>query len=95
LLSALLILGGLLLLLPSSSLVSQITSSGATSSGGFVVSRASATTSDTTGTVESMTGFGLIGVGLVLEVLSLFTDVGVAVPTGVVPPGEKTGAKEQ
>jgi hypothetical protein len=87
-LSSLLILGGLLLLLPSSPLVAHLTSStpsGSTTVGGFGVTRSSSATSDTTGTVESMLGFGLIGVGLVLEILSLFTDVGMAFPGEGVP----------
>ena len=49
---------------------------------------------DTTATVESMVGFGLIGVGLVLEMLSLFTDVGVAVPAAGTRQHENPGAKQ-
>ena len=99
-LSVLIIFGGLVLLLPSSSLVSQLTSStssGATTTAGFAVSRASSASAGTAGTVESMVGFGLIGVGLVLEVLSLFTDVGgVPVPpSGSLPAAEKEGANRQ
>jgi hypothetical protein len=91
-LSSLLILAGLVLLLPSSSLVAHLTSSTPSVSapaGGFGVARSSSATTDTTSTVESMVGFGLIGAGLVLEVLSLFTDVGVAVP------GEGAPMKEE
>lgn len=84
-LSVLLILGGLALLLPSSALYSLITN-GATSSGSTAVVRfgaaAASTTSDNTTTIESLLGFGLIGIGVVLELLSLFTDVGVALPSG-------------
>jgi hypothetical protein len=74
-LSALLIFGGLLLLLPSSPLYNFITTGSTTSAifSGF------GTTDDTT-TIESLLGFGLIGVGLVLEILSLFTDVGSGAP---------------
>jgi hypothetical protein len=82
-LSAVLISAGLIPLLPSSPLVSLISSGSTTSSssasqGGFgVVS----TTTDATGVTESLLGLGLIGMGLVLEVLSLFTQVGgVAMP---------------
>ena len=75
LLSALFILGGLLLLLPSSALYSIITT-GSTTSG--VLSSLGST--DNASTIESLVGFGLIGVGLVLEVFSLFTDVGSAQP---------------
>jgi hypothetical protein len=82
-LSFLLILGGLAILLPSSALYSLITT-GSTTSGSaavaaFGASRAS--TTDNTTTIESLLGFGLIGVGAVLELLSLFTDVGGAMPT--------------
>jgi hypothetical protein len=93
-LSVLLILGGLTLLLPSSSLVSQIasaTSSGSAPAGALAASRTSGT--DATTTIESMVGFGMIGVGLVLEVLSLFTEVGMAVPSGGSPSDEKAGAQ--
>ncbi len=75
LLSALLILGGLVLLLPSSPLYSILTTGSTTS--GLLNSLGS---TDNTSTVESLVGFGLIGVGLVLEVFSLFTDVGSAQP---------------
>jgi hypothetical protein len=101
-LSILLIFSGLVLLLPSSSLVSQLSTSSSasgsttTTAGGFAVSRSLGATAGTTttGTVESMLAFGLIGVGLVLEVLSLFTDVGgVPVPGGSSPSAaEKEGA---
>jgi len=75
-LSALLILGGLALLLPSSPLYSIITTGSTTAS---ILSTFGST--DNTSTIESIVGFGLIGVGLVLEVFSLFTDVGAAQPT--------------
>jgi hypothetical protein len=80
-LSAILTLTGLVLLLPSSPLVSLVTSGSTSSSGsgsqaGFGVSAGS--TADTTATIESLLGLGLIGVGLILEVLSLFTQVGTA-----------------
>jgi hypothetical protein len=74
-LSALLILAGLLLLLPSSDLYSILTT-GSTTSG--LLNSLSST--DDTSTIESMLGFGLIGVGLVLELFSLFTDVGSPAP---------------
>lgn len=93
-LSVLLILCGLVLLLPSSSLVSQLTSSGSTAVGGVGASRVATSLTDTTATVESMVGFGLIGVGLVLEMLSLFTDVGVAVPAAGTRQHENPGAKQ-
>ena len=73
------------MLLPSSALYGLITS-GSTSSGSTAVVRfgaaaASSTTNNTTA-IESLLGFGLVGVGVVLELLSLFTDVGAAVPSG-------------
>jgi len=84
-LSVLLILGGLALLLPSSALYSLITtgsaSSGSTAVVRFGAAAASSTTNNTTA-IESLLGFGLIGVGVVLELLSLFADVGAAVPSG-------------
>jgi hypothetical protein len=84
-LSVVLILGGLALLLPSSALYSLMTA-GSTSSGSTAVVRfgaaAASTISGNTTTIESLLGFGLIGVGAVLELLSLFTDVGVAMPSG-------------
>lgn len=89
--SALLILAGLLLLLPSSPLMSLLTSgstsSGSTTQGGFGISVSS--TTDNTTTIESLVGFGMIGVGLVLEFFSLFTDVG-----GTMVPGERPEAKQ-
>jgi len=98
-LSALIILGGIALLLPSSALYSLITSGSSTSA--TVRFGSSASTSTDTTTIESLIGFGLLGVGLVLEVLSLFTDVGGAVPDvgGAVPdaggsPVEKAGVKQ-
>lgn len=75
LLSALLTLAGLALLLPSSSLYSIITTGSTTSS----LLNSFGSTNDPS-TIESIVGFGLIGVGLVLEVFSLFTDVGAAAP---------------
>jgi hypothetical protein len=93
-LSVLLTVGGLALLLPSIPLVSLITtgsvSSGATTVAGF---GARASTTDNTATIESLLGFGLIGVGAVLEFLSLFTDVGGAVSSGTIAPAEKAEAK--
>jgi hypothetical protein len=90
-LSVLLILGGLALLLPSSALYNLITT-GSTSSGSTAVVRfgaaAASTTSDNTTTIESLLGFGLIGVGVVLELLSLFTDVGAALPSGTTAQAE-------
>jgi len=47
-----------------------------------------------TTTIEELLGFGVIGVGLVLEVLSLFTDVGGGIPTANFPPGEKAAVKQ-
>ncbi len=96
-LSILLVLGGLVLLLTSSSLYSQLTSStpsASTSAGGFSVTRASSAPTDTTGAIESMLGLGLIGAGLVLETLSLFTDVGAVAPGGGMPAAEKQEAKQ-
>lgn len=99
--SILLTLGGLALLLPSSQLVSLITSSSATTTatsaglGGVAVFSGAASrgsTTDTTATIESLLGFGLIGVGVVLEFLSLFTDVGGAMPTVTAVLAEKEGA---
>lgn len=84
-LSALLILAGLALLLPSSALYSIVTS-GSTTSSVF----SSFGTADNTTTIESLLGFGLIGVGLILEIFSLFTDVGPGAPS----PG-KAEAKQQ
>jgi hypothetical protein len=90
-LSILLILAGLALLLPSSALYSLLTK-GSTSTGTSTVFRfgasASSSTSDNTTTIESLVGFGLIGVGVVLELLSLFTDVGGAAPIRANPPVE-------
>jgi hypothetical protein len=79
-LSILLTLVGLLLVLPSSALYSLLTSSGSTTSLSFELSRESSATSNTT-TIESLLGFGLIGVGVILEILSLFTEIGGA-PVG-------------
>jgi hypothetical protein len=78
-LSVLLIFAGLILLLPSSPLVSLITSGSTTASGSGSPAGAGASvlaTADATTTIESLLGFGLVGVGLVLEVFSLFTKVG-------------------
>ena len=61
LLSVLFILGGLVLLLPSSPLYSLITTGSTTSS---VLNSLGST--DNAPTIESLLGFGLIGVGLVL-----------------------------
>ncbi|HVC27792.1 MAG TPA: hypothetical protein VND40_06485 [Nitrososphaerales archaeon] len=83
-LSILLILVGLALLLPSSALYSLITT-GSTSPGSTTVVRFGASTAssgtDNTATIESLLGFGMVGVGAVLELLSLFTDVGAALPS--------------
>jgi len=90
-LSILLILAGLALLLPSSALYSLLTkgtTSTATSTAVRFGAVASSSTSDNTTTIESLVGFGLIGVGAVLELLSLFTDVGVATPTRASPQAE-------
>lgn len=76
-----LILAGLLLLLPSSSFYNLITTGSASGS----LSRLAATTSNAT-TEESVLGFGLIGVGVLLEIFSLFTDVGGSV---MIRPEEK------
>jgi uncharacterized membrane protein YjjB (DUF3815 family) len=100
-LSVLLILAGLLLLLPSSALYSLLTK-GTTSSSTtpssvfrFAISSTSSTT-DNTSTIESLVGFGLIAVGLVVELLSLITDVpGVASATlaaGTEPEAAQPGA---
>lgn len=89
-LSILLILAGLALLLPSSALYSLLTK-GTTSTAASAVRfgvAASSSTSDNTTTIESLVAFGLIGVGVVLELLSLFTDVGVATPTRASPQAE-------
>ncbi|MDA4122196.1 MAG: hypothetical protein OK456_03335 [Thaumarchaeota archaeon] len=100
-LSILLILAGLALLLPSSALYSLLTkgtTSTATSAAVRFGAVASSSSSDNTTTIESLVGFGLIGVAAVLELLSLVTDVGVATPTRtgsqveVVPPGPETPA---
>jgi hypothetical protein len=85
LLSALLILVGLALLLPSSALYSIITTGSTTS--GLLSSLGS---TDDSSTIESILGFGLIAVGLVLEVFSLFTDFGTAMPAGTAPMAEET-----
>ena len=74
-LSALLVLAGLALLLPSSALYSIITTGSTTAS---LLNSFGST--DNTSTYESIVGFGLIGVGLILEIFSLFTDVGAASP---------------
>jgi hypothetical protein len=78
LVSALLTLGGMALLVPSSPLLSLLTSGTASSSAAQAGFGASPSTTDSSTTIESMVGFGLIGVGLVLEIFSLFTDVGGA-----------------
>ena len=56
----------------------SLITSGSASSGSTTGFGASASTTDDTATIESLVGFGLIGVGVVLEVFSLFTDVGAA-----------------
>ena len=89
--SILLILAGLALLLPSSALYGLLTkgsTSTATSTAVRFAAAAASSTSDNTTTVESLIGFGLIGVGVVLELLSLFTDVGGATPVRASPPVE-------
>jgi hypothetical protein len=86
-LSILLILGGLVLLLPSSALYSLITkgttSSGSTTAIRFGIGAAAAptTTTSNTTTIESLVGFGLVGLGAVVELLSLVADVGAVVPS--------------
>jgi len=87
-LSALLISVGLLLLLPSSTLWQLLTTGSATSSAQAAFGAPSSAGSDTA-TIESLLGFGLIGVGLVLEILSLFTEVG----TGVLPANNAEGKR--
>ncbi len=62
------------MLLPSSDLYSVVTTGSTNTS---LLNSFGST--DNTSTYESIVGIGLIGVGLVLEVFSLFTDVG-AVP---------------
>jgi len=79
-LSALLILAGLALLLPTSALYSVLTTGSTTSA---ILSSIGGT--DDTSTIESMLGFGLIGVGVVLEIFSLFTDFGAATPIASAP----------
>jgi hypothetical protein len=91
LLSALLILGGLLLMLPSSELYGIIT--GSSTTGGFSFTSVSGT--DETSAIESLLGFGLVGVGLILEMFSLFTEVGVAMPSSTSDPTEDVGKKQQ
>jgi hypothetical protein len=89
-LSILLILAGLGLLLPSSVLYSLLTKGTTSSTTTATVFRigvplASSSSSDNTTTIESLVGFGLIGVGAVLELLSLVTDVGGAAPSRTAP----------
>ena len=83
--SALLTLAGLALLLPSSTLYSILTTGSTTSS---LLNSFGST--DNTSTIESIVGLGLIGVGVVLEVFSLFTDVGAAAPNPYAPVAELT-----
>ena len=89
LLSALLTLGGLLLLLPSIPLWSLVT----TGSAGSPSFGSQSGTDDTT-IIESLVGFGLIGVGLIFEVFSLFTDVGATAPGAAAPRPGRVGDKE-
>jgi hypothetical protein len=84
LLSALLILAGLALLLPTSALYSVLTTGSTTSA---ILSSIGGT--DDSSTIEAMLGFGLIGVGVVLEIFSLFTDFGSAAPTALEPMTEE------
>ena len=85
--SILLILAGLALLLPSSALYSLLTkgTTSTTTAAATVfrigVPAASSSSSDNTTTIESLVGFGLIGVGVVVELLSLFTEVGGVAPS--------------
>lgn len=85
-LSALLVLLGLVLLLPSVPIWNLLTT-GSTSSGSTAVVRfgAPASSTDNTTTIESLAGFGAIGVGLILEVFSLFTDGLGATPAAAKP----------
>ena len=89
LLSALLIFAGLLLLLPSSDFWSLLTT-GSTTSSVF----ASLTSTDDTAAIGSVLGFGAILVGLVLEVLSLFTDVGPPAQIRMVPVSRQEEKKQ-
>ena len=85
--SLLLVLGGMVLLFPSSALFNLLTT-GDASGGAVALQRA--LSPDNTTTIESMIGFGLIGVGAVLEFFSLFTDVGVR-PSGSVARSDRAG----
>jgi hypothetical protein len=92
-LSTLLILAGLLLLVPSVplwSLLATGSTSPASTSAFRITSAASST--DSTTTAEALVGFGMVGVGLILEVFSLFTDVGVSAQ-GAVQQAEKAGER--
>jgi hypothetical protein len=93
-LSILLIFVGVVLLLPSSSLVSLIASGSTATVPSLSARSATATAAGDTTTIESLAGFGLIGVGLVLEILSLFTEVGGADGMNTVT-AEKIGAKQK
>ena len=93
-LSALLILAGLLLFLPSVPLWTLLTkgsTSSATAAGVRFASGASST--DSTTTTEALVGFGMVGLGLILEVFSLFTDVGGTTVPGAAQRAEKPGEK--
>jgi hypothetical protein len=81
-LSAVMVFTGLMLLLPASQLWSLLTAGNTSPTSGAAFRAASASgVTDNTGTIESLAGFGAVGVGLVLEVFSLFTDVGAAAPS--------------
>lgn len=75
--SALFILVGLLLLLASGPVLGLITSGSASTSS--TASSGFGSSTGTTTTIESLLAFGFIGIGLVLEVFSLFTDVGPSI----------------
>jgi hypothetical protein len=81
-LSIILTVGGLLLLLPNSAFYNLITTGSA--SGSTATRFAVVSGTDNTSTMESLAGFALVGMGIVFEFLSLFTDVGGSIPTGVV-----------
>ncbi|MDG6915784.1 MAG: hypothetical protein JRM86_03110 [Nitrososphaerota archaeon] len=78
--SALLVLAGFLLLLPSSQFWSLLSPSSSPAPSAtafrFALSRASGGSSSTTNDLESIVGLGAVAVGLILEVFSMFTDVG-------------------
>lgn len=85
-LSLLLVLGGLALLFPTSSLYNLLTTGSA--SGGEAALQ-QAISPDKATTTESVVGFGMIGVGAILEFFSLFTEVGASTPTA---PRSRSGA---